>query len=95
MSASQTPPMMSPLQEEEDPSPMITIGEPASQPRREAGRPVAVPVIHHAIARAIRPPSSGKPGIRLKSEDQHVESRGGEHRARPRSARVRSNASAS
>ena len=48
--------------------PKPTIAQPTKRPSTPAKRVARLrsPVIFHAIARAIRPPSSGKPGIRLK-----------------------------
>ena len=51
---------------------MPTITYPPRRPSRAAKR-VALflsPVTFHAIARAIRPPSSGNAGIRLKSSSR-------------------------
>ena len=48
--------------------PNATMPQPARRPSRAAKRVARLrsPVSFQAIARAIRPPSSGKPGIRLK-----------------------------
>ena len=41
-----------------------------TEPGREARGPVAVPVSFHAMDRAMRPPSSGNAGIRLKASSR-------------------------
>ena len=51
---------------------MPTIAYPPSRPSRAAKRVALLlsPVIFHAIARAMRPPSSGNAGIRLKASSR-------------------------
>ena len=57
------------------PAPIIRNEKP--RPSRAAKRVALLrsPVRHQAIARAMRPPSSGKPGIRLKTSSSDVDER--------------------